>query len=150
MFGGLLGTVGFGVGKAVETKVISKSPNPKDPKEEAKTSAPTLSGAPDIIKIDSTGVSKQTNYLLERYSSTNDLFKLLKDSYLKLKASKNKEDEPKWIDKLLKNYSRIILNSNKLYEEVWDLNTIKEYFMTKFAKSKEEKLNLEAKARKAI
>jgi hypothetical protein len=44
------------------------------------------------------------------------------------------------LETLLKNYARIILNSNKLYEEVKDLNKIKEYFTQKFSKSKEEKL----------
>lgn len=62
---------------------------------------------------------------------------MLKESFIKLDKSKEKE---KWLDKILKNYARLILYSNKLLDETTDLNKIKEYFTQKFSKSKEEKL----------
>ena len=72
------------------------------------------------------------------------MHKLLWDTYQKIHA-KPKEEE-KWIDTLLKNFARTIINSNKLYEEVKDLNKIKEYFIQKLKQNKEDKITLESKA----
>lgn len=86
------------------------------------------------IKIDG-NVQKQTFHLLDKYNTSGDLFKLIKESFLKLDKSKEKE---KWLDKVLKNYARLILYSNKLLDETLDLNKIKDYFTNKFSKAKEE------------
>jgi len=51
---------------------------------------------------------------------------------------------------LLKNFARTIINSNWLYEEVKDLNKIKEYFIQKIKQNKEDKINLDAKAKESI